>query len=516
MILWILGLLAIPVLLLLVYQYLYLIRRNPKGPLPLPFLGNAFSIRNEPRWEDKFVEWKKDYGPIFTFYSGLLPMVTVNDYDLIQQMFVKDGDTYADRFKFKDFNKLMRGGEFGIIGKKIKEMQFTFTLGIDGAIWREQRRFVLKTLRDFGMNKNKMQEQILDEFRTLCSKVNDELASGVEEINFHKFTSIAAGSIINNLVNGYRFTTNNKEEEFYKLRESAERMMKSFSDPLMIIAVTSKLFRRLPIIKQRLEKAVGYARDIFDFMERVIDNHIEQNDYENMQEPSDLIDAFMMEKTKLDKNEEAHHYSKLQLINVNLDLWLAGHETTSATITWGIAYMIMNPEVQEKLHEEIDREIGSDRLITVADKQKLTYLNAVIMEIQRCANIIALNQLRVTNKPVELNGVTVAKGTIVLPMIGTLMADEKIYSEPKKFNPERFIDENGKLKRSDEMMPFSVGKRQCPGENLARQELYLLIANILNHYKFTAGKQAPSLLKEHNGASMGTQPYNCRIERRFP
>ncbi|KAI6179074.1 (pine wood nematode) hypothetical protein [Aphelenchoides besseyi] len=503
MIVWILGVLVFPVLLLLVYQYLYLIRRNPKGPLPLPFLGNTFSIRNVPRWEDKFVEWKKDYGPIFTFYSGLLPMVTVNDYDLIQQMFVKDGDTYADRFKFKDFNKVMRGGEYGIVGT-------------DGALWREQRRFVLKTLRDFGMNKNLMQERILEEFQTLCSKVNDELASGVAEIDFHKFTSIAVGSVINSLLNGYRFTTNSNEEEFYKLRESAEKMMKSFADPLMIIAVTSKLFRKLPIVKQRLEKSVGYARDIFDFLERVIDKHIEQNDYENMQEPSDLIDAFMMEKTKLDKTEEAHHYSKLQLINVNLDLWLAGHETTSATITWGIAYMITNPEVQEKLHGEIDREIGSDRLITVADKQKLTYLNAVIMEVQRCANIIALNQLRVTNKPIELNGVTVAKGTIVLPMISTLMADEKIYAQPKKFNPERFIDENGKLKRSDEMMPFSVGKRQCPGENLARQELYLLLANIFNHYKFTAGKQAPSLLKEHNGASMGTQPYNCRIERRFP
>lgn len=84
-----------------------------------------------------------------------------------------------------------------------------------------------------------------------------------------------------------------------------------------------------------------------------------------------------------------------QLCGVAFDIWLAGQETTSVslsntlfhilifmlqnTLTSGIAYMIANPRVQKKIHEELDRIVGSDRIITVADRQQTHYLNAVIM-----------------------------------------------------------------------------------------------------------------------------------------
>lgn len=109
-----------------------------------------------------------------------------------------------------------------------------------------------------------------------------------------------------------------------------------------------------------------------------------------------------------------------------MDLWFAGQETTTRTITWCLALMITNPEIQQKLHEEFDRVIASDRIIKIADKPDLPYCNAVVLECQRVANIIALNTLRTTTREVTIKGYRIPKGTVVIPQIGVLNADPSV------------------------------------------------------------------------------------------
>ena len=62
-----------------------------------------------------------------------------------------------------------------------------------------------------------------------------------------------------------------------------------------------------------------------------------------------------------------------------------------------------------------------------------------------------------------------------------------MFPEPTRFNPDRFIDANGEFQHCDEVIHFSVGKRRCPGEGLAKMELFLLFANLLNQFKVWAG-----------------------------
>jgi cytochrome P450 family 33 len=88
--------------------------------------------------------------------------------------------------------------------------------------------------------------------------------------------------------------------------------------------------------------------------------------------------------------------------------------------------LIKNPEVQQKLHEELDKVIGGDRLVTLTDKSQLPYLNAVIVEIQRVSNILAINLPRRCARDVELNGYLFKKGTIVVPQISVIMSDPKV------------------------------------------------------------------------------------------
>ncbi|KAI6198696.1 CYtochrome P450 family [Aphelenchoides besseyi] len=458
--LWILYLILLAIGLLFVYQCWYVRRFYPKGPMPIPLLGNALSLIGVERIEEKLFEWKETYGPIYTFWAGNVPTVTINDFQLIQEMFVKDGDNYTEKLVMESFDKLTRGGNYGIIGT-------------NGDLWREQRRFALTTLRDFGMNKTLMQERILDEVQTLCANVNLELNAGVVEHDFRRHTDICVGSIINSLVCGYRFTENNREGDFYKLKDCLNNMNKAFGSFFASLPITIPVLRKFPVFKQRFEYAISHFHYILEFLKDNIEQHEHQNDYETMNEPNDFIDAFLIERARREREGQPHTFT-----------WLAGQETTNTTITWAIGYLICHSEAQKRLHEELDRVVGSDRMVTIADKQNLPFAQACVLESQRRANIIPLNTLRVNSKPIEVCGMTLPKGTTVIPQMSTLFVDPMVFPNPLEFNPSRFIDDEGQLKHCNEMIPFSLGRRSCIGESLARMELYLIITNLFNQYEF--------------------------------
>ncbi|KAI6206304.1 (pine wood nematode) hypothetical protein [Aphelenchoides besseyi] len=483
-------------LVVLIFHQFYWRRRNlPNGPLPLPIIGNAHTFLKTERWEDQFLKWREEFGPIYTYWLGPMAVVSVNDYETMQKMFVHDGDTYADREPIKAFDDLVRGGIHGLIETS-------------GNLWSQQRRFSLKVLRDLGLGKNVMQERILNEFQVVRQNIDAEIKSGAKEIDFHRHTDICTGSVINALICNVRFTEKDHQKHFYMLKEVTEKIMKDFSKPLMSIIISTPTLAKLPVLRQVIEKAGNLSQPIFEFLNRMIDEHLKLNDYtDNNFEPQDFIDAYLLEQSRQERqNNNNHYFTRQQLLNVLFDLWFAGQETTSTTLTWGFAYLIRHPEAQQKLHAELDRVIGSDRLITMSDKNDLPYTNAVIMLVK----IVPEGQPEKS----RLRTVSCQKGTVVIPQISVPLVDPKIFPEPKKFNPDRFIDENGKLKRCDELMPFSLGKRQCLGEGIARAELFLFIANLCNAYKLYAGEKEPTLLKTNGGGSISTQPYKARVVQR--
>jgi hypothetical protein len=96
-----------------------------------------------------FIEWRKTYGKVYTVWFGLRPLVVVADYNLMVETFIKDADTFIGRGDEDDYVKLVRGGMQGVTQ-------------IDGQLWLDQRRFVMRSLRNFGLgsNSNLMQERV--------------------------------------------------------------------------------------------------------------------------------------------------------------------------------------------------------------------------------------------------------------------------------------------------------------------------------------------------------------------
>ena len=194
-----------------------------------------------------------------------------------------------------------------------------------------------------------------------------------------------------------------KDKYFYLLKESLESIEKASGHPLIIVAILSGWLHRLPFVTDYIKQIVRGWYEVENFLKEEIDKHKSRLDaYEDSEpEPQDFIDTYILEQRRLDAIGEHHYYRRVfaifvfalthfffffsdkQMLNMTADLFLAGQETTSSTLTWGFGFLIHNPDVQSHVHEELDAIIGSDRAITMADRNNLPYTCATINEIHR-------------------------------------------------------------------------------------------------------------------------------------
>uniref|UniRef100_A0A8R1E0I3 Cytochrome P450 n=1 Tax=Caenorhabditis japonica TaxID=281687 RepID=A0A8R1E0I3_CAEJA len=473
-------------------------RRNlPQGPCPLPVFGNLLSLNYPPPGYEAFNRWTKQYGPVYTFWIGNTPHIMINTFEKLKDTFVRDGDAYVDK-KNPPMLELFRGGEYGVIDT-------------NGAKWRNHRRFALTSLREFGLGKNLMQEKILIEVQDVFRKFDVNEGS---ETNVPIIFDNAIANVINQLLFGYRFDETRKDQ-FVELKKIIDTPQDLFGTFYMFLAINVPFVSKL-LPKAVFEKPIIDFRDsTFDFFYQQIEEHRSKIDFSTMdQESQDYVETFLREQKKREAEGDLESFSNRQLTNMCMDLWFAGLGTTTNTTTWAIGYVLNDSKIQQKLHEEMDRVIGSDRLITTADKNDLPYMNAVINESQRCANLLPLNLQHATTRDIVLDGYRIPAGTGVVAQISTVMNDEKVFTDPEVFNPDRFIDENGKLRKVEELIPFSIGKRQCLGEGLARMELFLFLSNFFNRYKITPSSAGPPSLIKNAGNLIAPRVFSGIVHKR--
>jgi cytochrome P450 len=186
--------------------------------------------------------------------------------------------------------------------------------------------------------------------------------------------------------------------------------------------------------------------------------------------------------------ESGRRMTDRQLRDECMTLFLAGHETTANTLAWAWFLLADHPEVEERLHAELDRVLGG-RPPTVADLPGLTYTQHIVDETLRLYPPGWMLG-REAIEPLELGGYRLAKGTTVFMTACVIHRDLRWFDEPDAFRPERWAD--GLVQRIPRYayFPFGGGPRICIGNNFALMEAALVLATIAQKYRLRLAPDA--------------------------
>ena len=470
----------------------------PPGPLTVPLLGSYWFVK-QMRKRDNYlvlVDAAKVYGNIFSFRIGNKLLVVLNGFDTIYQAFVKQSDVFSDRPVLLPFtNRVWPPVSEGIVFRGYSHK------------WKTLRRFTLQTLRDFGVGKTSIEEKIAVEIGAASKEI--ERAKG-EPLELAPILHNMVGNVIYGIVFGTRFDYSDPKFDIIR------QMTNSIVTGPGATGVIAFFPRWVTWLFARKSYQVAHARSqtfhkIKAFVFEQIKNHEDSYDANNIR---DFVDLYL-QVTRDSKEERADVFTDGSMFRVIFELFLAGSETTYNSLDWAFLFMAEHPEIQEKCFKEINDVVG-DKYIDYVDRIKLPYVEATIFESQRLANVAPLAVQHSTTKDTTFLGYHIPKNTIVLPNVYSALMDPKHWDEPNKFNPERFIDSKGKVVKHDSQMPFGIGPRMCLGEPLARMELFLVFANMIQKFQFE--REYPSfrhsLERKPNRVTSSPKSYKLRIKRR--
>ncbi len=421
-----------------------------KNPLSAIFMMNGYMRHFLERVEQDFAR----FGDLFSFEIGGQQMLMLCDPDMIHEIttrqasqFVKDA-TYTDPRRGLAY--FLRNG----------------LLISDGEFWRRQRKlmspaFHHKRLMSYGEIIVRESVRVIDQWRGVSE-------ADVDADMMHATLDIVAKAL---------FSSDMNDADVQRIGAAMTSIQAFSADQTQQI-----LPQWIPLPSRMAQRKHIAALD--EIVYRVIAEHRAMGD-----DNGDLL--WMLLNAR---DEDGNGMTDRQLRDELVTLFLAGHETTANTLNWVWVLLAQNPQVEARLHEELDRVLGG-RLPTLDDLKSLTYTEQVIKEAMRLYPP-AFVFSRMPVEDMELGGYPIKKGAQITVMSWSVHRDARWYPDPLAFKPERWTPDFEASLPKGAYIPFGGGPRICIGMNFALMEANLLLAALASRYQLRLIGDAPAPLPQ--------------------
>ncbi|XP_057770219.1 cytochrome P450 78A7-like [Salvia miltiorrhiza] len=448
-----------------------------RGPRGLPIFGSLFTLSRGLAHRSLAAMAKvHNAKQLMAFSLGSTPVVVASDPQVAKEILTSPN--FADR----------------PIKQSARSLMFSRAIGFapNGTYWRLLRRIAASHL--FAPRRVAAHEQgRQQDCDTMLHNIEKEQKlKGA--VSLRKHLQAAALNNIMGSVFGKRYDPTEEGEELRELKQMVEEGFNllgafNWSDYLPWLSYfydPSRIVARCQALVPRVRKLVS----------GIIHEHQLKNQKNGVSDDAaDFVDVLL----SLDGEEKLNQDD---MIAVLWEMIFRGTDTTALLTEWIMAELVLHPEVQSKMRQELDHVVGT-RNVTDADMARLPYLQAVVKETLRLHPPgPLLSWARLSTSDVTLtNGMVVPAQTTAMVNMWAITHDPAVWAEPLEFKPERFVTEMGGEDvdvrgRDLRLAPFGAGRRVCPGKNLGMATVELWVAKLVQRFEWAEDKTNPVNLDE--------------------
>ncbi|KAJ6477499.1 cytochrome P450 [Mycena vulgaris] len=471
----------------------------PPGPTGIPILGCALKLVTEDVWL-VFAKWRREFGPTFFFTANGQSFVVLNTATSAADLLQRRATLYSDR----PFNYVARTLLSG-------DLQIAFAPYSDQ--WRRLRRATHEGLK----------QSRTPVFHPIQEREALVLARSIllEPDNWFSHMTRTAASTIMSIAYGLPPLVDNDDPAIHAVRAYTDRLAKAVSPGAYLVELLPWM-RHLPIW------AATWKRESM--------RHFKEDSITFEGLYREALTRLSMGSAESSLAGILHNGSSQKKLSEKERAWLcgtlfsAGAETTSGTLCWFIAAMVLYPDVQTRAQLEIDNIIGRHRLPTYADRMNLPYIVATVRETLRWRPVLPLGLPHASLQDDVYEDRFIPKGTTCIQNIWEINHDRNVFGQDAaEYNPERYLNEQGLLvppftdTQGEGHATYGSGERICQGRHLANDTLFIDIATILWSFQISPGTSdngQPCLPDAYahpkTGMTLHPLPFQCSISARSP
>ncbi|XP_077173844.1 cytochrome P450 1A5-like [Paroedura picta] len=443
--------------------------RDPSGPAGFPLIGNILQIGKNPHLS--LTQMRRKYGDVMKIYIGRTPVVVLSGLETIRQALVRQGGDFMGRPDLYSYRHIIDG------------QSMTFSTD-SGEVWAARRKLVHNALKNFAaapspgaLSTSLLEEYVSQEAEHLVATL---LQTTREKGRFEPFRYlvISVANVVATLCFGKHY--GHDDQQILKIVNESDQFVEvaSSGNPVDFIP----LLQFLP--GKSMAKFKEFNRRFSAFLRTHVKEHYEDFSKDNIR---DITDSLIHLSQENDKNAKIQLPTE-KIVNLVNDIFGAGFDTVATMLSWCLTYLVVYPEIQKKIQGELDETIGSERKPRLSDRPLLPYMEAFIHEVFRHSSFLPFTIPHRTTRDTILKGYYIPKDTCVFVNQWQVNHDPYLWKDPSVFKPERFLSSDGKEVNPDnceKVLVFGLGKRRCVGEMMARSEIFLFLATLLQELQFS-------------------------------